>query len=60
MNFDQEDLKNVMPIEKSGNLRVELTFGEVVARNRIVFLFGDSVGILAVDQDRLVTYDVRA
>ena len=60
VNFDQEDLKNVMPLEKSGNLRVELTFGEVVDRNRIVFLFGDSVGILAVDQDRLVTCDVRA
>ena len=60
VNFEQEDLKNVLPIEKSGNLRIELTFGEVVDRNRIIFLFGDSVGVLNVDQDRTVTCDVRA
>ena len=60
VNFDQEDLKNVIPIEKSGNLRIELTFGERVDRNRIIFLFGDSVGVLNVGQDRVVTCDVRA
>ena len=60
ISFDQEDLKNVIPIEKSGNLRIDLTFGEAVDRNRIIFLFGDSVGILGVDIDRLVTCDVRA
>ena len=60
INFEQEDLKNVIPIEKSGNLRIELSFSERVDRNRIIFLFGDSVGVLGVDQDRLVSCDVRA
>ena len=60
IDFEQEQLENVLPLEKSGNLRITLTFGETVPHNRLIFLFGDTTGVLAIDKDRQVLCEVRA
>ena len=60
INLEGETLENALPVEKSGNLRIHLTFGEASDENRVIFLFGDTLGVMGVDRDRTVTCDVRA
>ena len=59
-DFSNEQLDDIIPLEKSGNLRISLTFSSGVAHNRLILLFGESMGILNIYEDRTVMCDVRA
>ncbi|XP_069177093.1 uncharacterized protein [Procambarus clarkii] len=52
--------KDSLPVEKSGNLHMELEFGGGVTYNRLVLLFGETTGVLSIDGQRTVLCDVRA
>ena len=59
-NLLPEDLRNALPVEQSGNLRLSITLKEGVNKNLIVMLFGDIKSVLSIDQSRNVHVDSRA
>ena len=60
--FDMSSIqtKDSLPVERSGNLRMELEFAGGVTYNRMVLLFAETTGILSIDGQRTVLCDVRA
>ena len=58
-NFVYEDMKDAIPVELSANMRISITFGQVVTQPYIVLLIGETVGLLTVDRNRIVHCDVR-
>lgn len=59
-NFISEDVQNAIPLEKSGNLRINLGFNKGVDRNLVVLLFADTTGVIQIDSQRHVRCIVRA
>lgn len=59
-NFVTEDVQNGIPLEKSGNLRINLTFAKGHNQNRVVMFFADTTGIIEIDNYRHVRCIVRA
>ena len=59
-NLLPEDLRNTLPVEQTGNLRLSITLKEGIDKNMIVMLFGDIKSVLSIDQSRNVQVDSRA
>lgn len=59
-NFVTEDINNGIALEKSGNLRVNLTFNKGHDRNLVIISFADTTGIIDTDSNRQVTCKMRA
>ena len=55
-----EDVKEAVDPEYTGNLRINMTFSNASASNRMLLLFGDTQGILRINSDRQIYSDVRA
>ncbi|XP_068240853.1 uncharacterized protein F54H12.2-like [Palaemon carinicauda] len=60
-NFKPEiALMDTLEVEKNGDLRINLTFDRQINENRIILLFGETQGVITIDQNRNVYCDVRA
>lgn len=59
-NFVTEDVENGIPLEKSGNMRISLTFNKGYNRNLVIIFFADTTGVIDIDAHRQVTCQVRA
>ncbi|XP_042855398.1 uncharacterized protein LOC122242213 [Penaeus japonicus] len=59
-NFIPEDIENGIPLEKSGNMRISLTFKEGVNANRVIIFFANTTGVIEIDAHRHVRCIVRA
>ena len=59
LNFKSEFAEDTMEIDKSGNLRLEMTFDTPKNENRVILLLGESQGVLSIDGDRNVECHVR-
>ncbi|XP_069937312.1 uncharacterized protein [Cherax quadricarinatus] len=59
-NLTDSQVEDALPIEKSGNLRIELQFSKPAPHNKVVLLFAQTTGVLSIDQNRSVHCDVRA
>lgn len=59
-NFVTEDVENGIPLEKSGNMRISLTFNKGHNRNLVIIFFADTTGVIEIDAHRQVTCQVRA
>ena len=59
LNFKSEFAEDTMDIDKSGNLRLEMTFETPKNENRVILLLGESQGVLSIDSDRNVSCFVR-
>lgn len=58
-NFITEEMKDALPVEMSAMMRITLDFGTPLTAPHIVMLFGDTTGILSIDNDRMIHCDVR-
>lgn len=55
-----EELRDTLPIEASGNLRITLEFAVPAKSNKVIILFGITTGVLRIYSDRRVVCDTRA
>ena len=58
-DFIAEDMNDVVPTDLSGNLKIELRFKDTMKEPIVVFLIGDTTGLITIDQDRSITCDIR-
>ena len=58
-DFIAEDMNDVVPTDLSGNLEIELCFTDVMTEPIVVFLIGDTTGLIARGQYHTVTCDIR-
>lgn len=58
-NFKSETTDDTMEVEKTGNLRINLTFNVAVDENRVIMLFGETQGVISINHDRIVHCNVR-
>ncbi len=59
-NFVTEDVHNAIPLDKSGNLRINLSFAKGRNHNRVIMFFADTTGVIEIDHYRHVRCIVRA
>lgn len=59
-NFVTEDIENGIPLEKSGNLRISLSFAQAQKQNLIIIFFAETLGLIDIDSRRHVKCIVRA
>ena len=59
-NFVDENVDNGIPVEKSGNLRINLAMVKAENKNRVILLFANTTGIIEIDSQRSVRCIVRA
>ena len=59
-NFVTEDVHNAIPLDKSGNLRINLSFAKGHNQNRVIMFFADTTGIIEIDNYRHVRCIVPA
>ena len=59
-NFVTEDIHNAIPLERSGNLRINLNFAKGHSSNLVIMFFADTTGIIEIDNHRHVRCIVRA
>lgn len=59
-NFRSENTPDTLEVEKTGNLRISLSFNGPVNTNRVIILFGETQGVMTVDGQRNIYCDVRA
>ena len=59
-NFVMEDVDNGIPLDETGNMRVQLTFKQGQNRNLVIIFFADTIGVIEIDAHRQVTCQVRA
>lgn len=59
-NFVAEEAENSIAVERSGNLRVSLNFKKPVNKNRLVLFLAETLGVIEIDEQRLVRVSVRA
>ena len=57
--FLNETVQDTLPVERSANLRISLSFAVPSTYPRVVLLLADTKGILSIDNERVVTCDVR-
>ena len=55
-----ENLNDNLPVEMNGGLRLSLNLSKGENENRLLILFGETVGILTVNSERRLQCDVRA
>lgn len=60
IKFDTDESDDTITVEKSGNLRISISFGTPSLQNRVILMNGDTTGIIKIDSDRNVLCDVRA
>ena len=58
-NFVNEVTEDSLPIERSANLRLSLTLDNDLTTPHVVILLADTKGIISIDNQRVVTCDVR-
>ena len=58
-NFVNEVTEDSLPIERSANLRLSLTLDNNLTSTHVVILLADTKGIISIDNQRIVTCDVR-
>ena len=58
-NFVNEVTEDPLPIERSANLRLSLTLDNNLSTPHVVILLADTKGIISIDNQRVVTCDVR-
>ena len=58
-NFVNEVTEDTLPIERSANLRLSLTLDNNLSTPHVVILLADTKGIISIDNQRVVTCDVR-
>ena len=58
-NFVIEVTEDSLPIERSANLRLSLTLDNNSSTPHVVILLADTKGIISIDNQRVVTCDVR-
>ena len=58
-NFVNEVAEDSLPIERSANLRLSLTLDNNLTSLHVVILLADTKGIISIDNQRIVTCDVR-
>lgn len=58
--FVPEDIEIGVPLEKSGYMRISLTFSEEVDKNRVIMFFATTTGVIEIDSHRHVRCIVRA
>ena len=59
-DFVDENVDNGIPVEKSGNLRINLAMAKAENKNRVILLFANTTGIIEIDSHRSVRCIVRA
>ncbi|XP_069178463.1 uncharacterized protein [Procambarus clarkii] len=59
-NLQPETIKDAMPLEVSGNLRISLEFKMPVVGNKVILLYGGTTGILKINAERRIVCDTRA
>jgi len=60
MDLQPEKLQDAIAIENSGSLRIAVELSQPYDSNIVLFLVGDTQGVIYVDNDRRVVADVRA
>ena len=58
-NFVNENIDDTLPVERSSNLRLSLSFKNNLTSLHVVNLLTDTKGIISIDNQRVVTCDVR-
>ena len=58
-NFIHETVEETLPIESSGNLRLTLKFRNNLPAPHTIILLAETTGLLTIDNNRIVTCDVR-
>ena len=58
-NFINETVEDTLPVEMSANLRLNLKFASSLSNPHVIILLADTTGLLSVDNQRIVTCDVR-
>ena len=58
-NFVNEVTEDSLPIERSANLRLSLTLDNNLTSSYVVILLADTKGIISIDNQHIVTCDVR-
>ena len=59
-NLVTEDVDNGIPLDKTGNMRVQLTFNQGRNRNLVIIFFANTTGVIEIDTHRQVTCQVSA
>ena len=58
-NFINEPVEDSLPVERSANLRLSLSFKQAMQSPHVIILLADTTGIISIDNQRIVTCDVR-
>ena len=58
-NFINEPVEETLPIETSANIRLNLKFASALTQPLVVILLAETTGLLTIDNNRIVTCDVR-
>ena len=58
-NFINEPVEETLPVEMSASLRLNLKFSRNIDTPHVIILLADTTGLLSIDQQRIVTCDVR-
>ena len=58
-NFINEPVEETLPVEKSASLRLNLKFSRNISSPHVIILLADTTGLLSIDEQRIVTCDVR-
>ena len=58
-NFVNENVQDTLPVEMSASLRLNLKFSQNVNSPHVIILLADTTGLLTIDNQRLITCDVR-
>lgn len=58
--FVSEDIADGVPLDRSGNLRINLSFSEAQNSNLVIIFFAETLGVINIDSHRHVKCIVRA
>ena len=58
-NFVNEIIEDILPVERSANLRLSLTLKDNLTEPHIVILLADTKGIISIDNQRVVNCNAR-
>ena len=58
-NFINEITEDSLPIERTANLRLNLTLNSNLNSPHVVILLADTKGIISIDNQRIITCDVK-
>ena len=58
-NFVNETVEETLPVESSASLRLTLKFGQNLTAPHTIILLAETTGLLTIDNNRIVSCDVR-